>query len=454
MEQQKDCGMCTHKKKLIIILLVVMFAFTIIFAYPDLNAVPTYMFLIMPNHQMQNDFSNYYYGGLMLKFHNPGIYNKAIFEHFFDQYPNVKSRHKMLNYPPLIYCLFSFFAIPDLVLVSKIWFTCNIVFWLGSLLFIYFSYDRPDRDKWQTIARFALYFTFGIFFAPAVDNILQGQVNMFLLFLCTGSFYFYKKKNPIASAVFLAFAISLKIIPAILLMFYFLKREYKTVLYTFAGIVLIHVIILLLWGAPLLTGYLQNQAFSYFGMGELTGWLNKSIAATLYRLFSISNPENNIQPIFMATWLVLPLRIIITLAVMTCLAFFTIRNYNEDLLFPLYLVSIFLVTPMVWVHHHVLILMALPLFTEYILGGKFGKGFGFLASILFIIFFWILGKFNGWVSFPMNPIPYWTRVWFHNSELSTFVMAALWLSMTYLIRIEKPEKKQETEQSCPVSDNV
>jgi hypothetical protein len=234
-------------------------------------------------------------------------------------------------------------------------------------------------------------------------------------------------------------------------MFFLLKKEYKTILYTFIGIILIHILITLYWGTPLMADYFKYQAASYFGMGELTGWLNKSIAATLYRLFSISNPENNTQPIMMAPWIVLPARIIVTLTVLACLAFFTLKNYDENLVFPLYLISIFMITPMVWVHHHVLILMALPIFIECILQGRYPRGLSFITSLLFILFFWILGTFNGWVSFPMNPFPYYSRVGFHNSNLSTFFMIGLWITTALLIFFSKTK---EAEQICPASDKA
>ena len=459
---------CDFKKKLVLSLfLLILFIISFLFVTPDYFFVHKYKFVVQPEILTKlGDFQYYYYGGFMLHHKNPSIYDKSKYESFFEGAKTAENTHGFLNYPPLIYCLVSPMAKLNILEASKIWFYLNHLFLISSMLFLFFSININDKFK---IPRFLFYTCFALIFSPTLSNLLQGQVNILLLFLLSASIFFYSKGYQIPVGICLGIAISLKIFPAVLILFFLLKREFKTVGVTFLSIILIHTAISLLWSPVLLFDYFNNVLFKYVVLEKIVTFPNQSILAVLNRTLSVVKLGGfkNSTPIINAPYLVTPLRIVFFAVVMGVLTLVTLKSYqlsiknkknNEPdkklktcppetdlLIYSLFIVSIFLLSPMVWVHHLVLMLVSIPLFYEFFFESKNIDKFTFIAYIILSSAFWLIGTFNGWVSFYPRFTRALMRAWFMNSNYPTFLIILTWVMMALIIyfSINKISKNEE-----------
>ena len=77
-----------------------------------------------------------------------------------------------------------------------------------------------------------------LFFIPIKNNLLFGQVYFLLFFLLSESWLAYEKKQFKTMAIFLGFAILLKVFPVLLVLLFLFKKEFKPLLFTvlFCGI--------------------------------------------------------------------------------------------------------------------------------------------------------------------------------------------------------------------------
>jgi hypothetical protein len=392
----------------------------------------------------------YYFGGLMLRSGNPDIYNKAAYEKFYEAFPQVKDKHHMLNYPPFIYSVFAVLAPIQRTTMGCIWYILNILFMFGSMIFIYLAlYRILPSDKLREL-RFILYGLAFVFFSPVLETLLQGQVNALLMFLLSGTYYFYTKRNLKAAGIMLGIAVSLKIFPAFIFLLFMVRKEWKAVGWGIASIILIHIIIMLAFGAPPVTGYFANTSGSYMVFYTAMIQDNQSPVASVARLIT-DNPLN--KPWFNAPWLVLPVRIAISILVPLILVLFTLKYGKNDnnepvlqqppesgflghiripceyYLFPLFVMGIFVIAPLVWAHHLVLMLMAVPIFMEIYTARGIANLKEHVSLLLLITLLWVIGTFDGAVSPLSRPIANPMRFAYMWSLLPQLCIVSVWIMM-------------------------
>lgn len=459
-----DITNCAFKKKLVLTgFLLILFIITAIMVTPDYLFIPKYKFVYQPEIQSKlGDFQYYYFGGFMLHYRNPYIYDKEKFEMFFKGAEVTKDAHRYLNYPPLIYCLLSPFAVINVLTASKIWYYFNHILLMGSLLFLFFSTKTREGDLKFKTGRFIFYAIFTLIFSPTIDNLLQGQVNILILFLLTGTLFCHSRGLKILAGLFLGFAISLKIFPAILLLFFLIRKEYRIMSYTLLSIFLIHLTIAFLWSPVLIAQYFTNIFANYASLSNIYVFANQSIIAALHRLFSIVplSAEENSIPILNAPFLIAPLRIIISLAIIAIISFFTWKTRDENpgsdspnLVFALFVASIVTLSPMVWVHHLILLLLALPIYLEYVYSSFYIKKAKFFSIIILAIMFQAIASFDGWVSFVPRFTQAYLRAWFNNSNLPTLCIVIIWIMMAVIAFLSLKTKNGDNESKAGESEN-
>ncbi len=86
-------------------------------------------------------------------------------------------------------------------------------------------------------------------------NVCMSQINVIILFCIVACIFFYHKNNVYLSALFLACAISFKMTPGLILLYFLLKREYRVFIYTLAIIAVLNFLV----------------PFAYWGVGDSLG---------------------------------------------------------------------------------------------------------------------------------------------------------------------------------------
>lgn len=234
-----------------------------------------------------------------------------------------------------------------------------------------------------------------LLFAILQDNFLNGQVNIILLFLCTLFLKYFLKNKIFLASLFLAIAISIKITPAIFLVFLLFQKNFKIFLLT------ILLSIIFVFGLPfLVTG---TKSLEYYKFYLDTFILHKTTKGNEITGFSLTAFFSFINPKF---------AIILSAFTMIVMNFFNQKfsiiensNIRNTILFSLYLISILLISPMSEGHHLIMILPAY-LFLLNFLTKKTNK---ILITIFVIVTIIPLAfKKIDWLIFPTLLLLYFT----------------------------------------------
>jgi hypothetical protein len=198
-----------------------------------------------------------------------------------------------------------------------------------------------------------------LLFAPIQCSLLEGQVNPVVL-LCAAMFYAsYRRAQPGRAGAWLGAAIAIKVVPAVLLMFLIVRRQYRIVLWTFAFAALFCALPAVIAGRSLATDYQSYwNAFLWPSIGQAT--------ANSPTHFSFAGSLTWLFPTLPGTWLKILAGSIaaagVTAVEMTSAG--SRRGQAGDAwCFSAYLVGCLLVSPVVELHHFVLAAPAVFLLT-------------------------------------------------------------------------------------------
>lgn len=198
-----------------------------------------------------HDFANYYFGAQFLAYENfnnsiyfPYEFNKAIadlgFQNIFVSYaPN----------PPFLAVPFLPFTLISIVKAKIIF---NVI---SSLLLVFGCYRLFDFYK---INYKYLILIPVLFFVPIKNNLLFGQVYFLLFFLLSESLIAYEKQQFKKMALFLSFAIFLKVFPILFILIFVFKKQTKPLLYTIISCILLFGISLLFTGIDIWFFFLKT----------------------------------------------------------------------------------------------------------------------------------------------------------------------------------------------------
>jgi len=131
-----------------------------------------------------------------------------------------------------IYPLFLAFTLIPLAVIpywiaNLAWFIISMSALLGSCLVLAKLGESETRTAlgWHLALPGLLILI--IVFSPVQNNMLNGQVNTIVLFCCVMFLYYFNGRRPMISSVWLGAAIALKLLPAFLLLFLLLGRQYR-----------------------------------------------------------------------------------------------------------------------------------------------------------------------------------------------------------------------------------
>lgn len=153
------------------------------------------------------------------------VYNEAAKMLFagLNPYAGLITRTFPFNYPPTSLLFLWPLGFLDYQTANVIW---NVLSMLSILVSIWLVCKIGQIEKiW--LGPLALLFTF--FFFPTKFNLGNGQINAFLLLFCVLSLYFYQKSRKNFSAFWLALATGIKFAPAIFILYFVIRRDWRQV---------------------------------------------------------------------------------------------------------------------------------------------------------------------------------------------------------------------------------
>jgi hypothetical protein len=176
---------------------------------------------------------------------------------------------------------------------------CWLVLNLALLPLIAFLLVRMTKLGWERVALLMF-----MAFIPLRNNFLFGQMHVVVLFLLTLAAWLFFSDRRLLSGFGLAMAAALKIFPALFLIYFAWKRQWRAAIGLAGGLIAVALISIYLFGMDACLLYVR-QVLSAGLRGETLDPYNpawNSWTALLRRLF-IAEPELNPSPVAHLPWL-------------------------------------------------------------------------------------------------------------------------------------------------------
>jgi len=200
-------------------------------------------------------------------------------------------------YPPFFACLISGLALLSLEAASFLWYILSLALFAVSMaVSAILIFGHTDiRRIWDS----ALFLPKAIFLILAgtifIDNISLLQSNILLFFAVVTGLYYFKKRRFIIGGMLFGLAISIKLLPALFLAYFIVKRKFKMAVSCLIWIAVFTLIVpalflgpketldsLAVWNRSMFAKSISNVPNDDM-MGQMFNPVNQSITASLSR---------------------------------------------------------------------------------------------------------------------------------------------------------------------------
>jgi hypothetical protein len=187
-------------------------------------------------------------------------------------------------YPPTLAVLLQPFVLVPPYVASLLWLGVNVVLLVMAVGLLFKQSDL--RHAGSRVALLLL----PVLFTPVLMNLYLGNVNLLLLVLIILAYLAFMRGRPLASGVFLALAVWIKLWPATLIAYFAWKREWKAVGGALIGLLLVGLVTIAVAGAGQTASYFTSR-LPQIAHGRYPGLdhLNQSVPGVFAKLFSPSS---------------------------------------------------------------------------------------------------------------------------------------------------------------------
>ena len=245
-----------------------------------------------------------------------------------------------------------------------------------TFLFIYILLFKIFEEKAASL--FSAFFIIYLYsFFPLAATIYYGQINLLIAVLVCLAWYFLKQRfHPIAIAIPISLAILIKLYPALLLIPIAIHRNYKAIFWTIFLLLISTITSYFIFPNTFWPDWFTNVLSSGYNskiLGlETTNPANQSLNGLLLRTFmghgvrfeAILTPRPWVTS---ALPLVLSGGMILLSMIVSYLGSKKRMQNNIDLQFSFWLLVTFMVAPISWNHHLVMVLPAIFVLSKYCL---------------------------------------------------------------------------------------
>ncbi len=267
-----------------------------------------------------------------------------------------------VGYPPISLIFYSPFIILPYGISQTLFFILSL---FATALSVYLSIKilLPKSKLWH----FLLILILTLIFFPTKFTLGMGQVNAITLLVFLFSYYLYQKGKKELSGTFLGLAICLKPIFGFFLLFYLIKKKYKTTLYALGIITILFIVSILIGGIDLYRYYLEKIIPLLLNITGREIYYNQGLMGFISRLTT----DNNLRKIL---WEIGSLIFIIITSL------FTIKKGSKNLQFALFIITLLLIDSLSWQHHFVWLI-----FPFIVIGREIFKRKRVVLTTLFVL---------------------------------------------------------------------
>lgn len=292
-------------------------------------------------------------------------------------------------YPPPSLIIFSPFINLDFESARRLMLVINLML-VFVLIYLICQILGERLGSWVSL----IALLYAVFFVPLAITISYGQINILVIVLICGAWYLAKMdRHPFWVALLLAVAIILKLYPILLLVPFWLRRQYKTVGFTLIVLVILVAVTVVILPQGIWNNWYQNVGSVGYGAQVLgvrtTIPSNQSIYGFWARLLYGSNKRFSAllslpdQVAALVPYAVIGLFLVISLVV----SFISRNRSTFDIQISYWLVISYLIAPISW-HHHMVFVFPAIVATLYNLLYK-QRDFKTLIPVLLFALFWL-----------------------------------------------------------------
>ena len=345
------------------------------------------------------DFLNYYANGKLLingiDIHDDEVRENAVRTMgIYGEDDLIKKQHEA-DYPPFWYLVMSILTVVNWRAAFYLWTLINQLFLIGAIYFL-FRYFRVKL--WSLEAALILFIILNYY--PLYYNLMEGQVNIFLLFLVAWSLWLFKNGCDWGAGLLLGLATGIKILPGLLLFYFLWKGHWKVVIFGVVGALGTALITIFGAGLDVLSSYISVQLPKY-GMVPRPLVFNQSINGFISRLLTHSDSSNG--------WVNSPLtanlliRISSLIVLITSLIItrgrFGRGRLSWDLGFGIFILAMMLTSATTVEHHYVFLYIP---YMVILLGNIRDEGIGAVSAVITVCCFALIAFFIPYTSPKFN----------------------------------------------------
>ncbi len=241
-----------------------------------------------------------------------------------------------INYPST--ALFIFIPLSFLPIYSG-----QIIFTLVSLICLVLSVIFITKSlNWKlNLNETLLIFPLIFLSFPSKWTLGLGQLNNLVLLFVVLNFYFFKKQKYWFSGFFLGWAMALKLIPGLLVIYFLLKKEFKVVFTSLISFFLILLTAGFIFGFNLIFEYFFKVIPSILGQPNKNIYYNQAFSGFIARILNTGNSQVSLSLIFLVLVLLITFFVLMKGKKIRAVEYATVIS------------TVLLISPFSWQHHFV-----------------------------------------------------------------------------------------------------
>ncbi len=275
-------------------------------------------------------------------------------------------------YLPAYLWIFRPLASLDFPTASRVWLAINALLTLACFWLLYSARRLPALSGQLKAWRMAWFAFLVLTFQPMLSNLWHGQVTA-LIFACFClSYWLLHRNRSLAAGLVLGLIVPFKFYPALFVLYFVWRQNWRFVAGALSGALGIMVISLLTVGWEGNVAYFR-MVLSELGGGGIPAFNNESISGFLLHAFTDGDVFSWLD-IEVPLWLT-ALRVVLVLLMIGAVLFAMKRRPSttldpvsaQDLDLALIIFVMLLVSPITWYHYYMWLLLPLAVLFDYLL---------------------------------------------------------------------------------------
>ena len=255
-------------------------------------------------------------------------------------------------HPPFVAVFSIPFGFITLEQTAAFWLLFELIclFWIAYRLSDWFF--RGNRSKW-IFASFSFFLL--LFTQPVWEELIYGQLMILLLLLLVELWISMRNKRSIRAGIYLGLAVSIKLIAWPFLIFWMIKKEWKTLVTSLISIALTNLTAAIVVGSVQFIHYFLKISTEVYAIYRGFNFSSSSLG---WRMFEKTGteavPSIHASPLIYSPGLATVTSIIIPVVFLMVGVISSLKSSSIDISVGILVLTILLVSPVVWYHYFVL----------------------------------------------------------------------------------------------------